>query len=80
MIQEVELKTDGLFGRDGTFGWKADNPGENNRDVVIREIFLLNDVQILADHRFHEVIFSRVEGSARIKDASDSRADLDFIT
>ncbi len=80
MIREVKLKTNGGFGRDRTSGWIADDPGEVNCSVVVREIYLLDNVWILADHGFHEVVVSRVEGSARIKDESDSRVVLGFVT
>ena len=80
MIREVELKTNGQFGCDGTFSKRADNPREDNCSLVIREIYLLDNVRILADHGFHEVVVGRVEGRARMEDASDTRAVLGFIT
>jgi hypothetical protein len=72
----MELKTNGQFGCDGTLGQRADNPREGNRSVVVREIYLLDNVWILVDHGFHEVVLSCVEGSVRIEDTLDSRQSL----
>ncbi len=80
MIREVELKIDGLFCCDGTFGRRADNPREDNCSVVVEEIYLLDDLRILADHGFHEVVVGRVEGIIRIKNALDTQAVLGFVT
>jgi hypothetical protein len=44
------------------------NTGENNGHVIIGQVDLLQNMRVLADHRFNEMKLSSAEGSSGVKD------------